>query len=56
MLADYATGRANRNLKSGERCAMGTPGGPGGGCPPVSGRVARCRRASTRWAETVVAA
>ena len=38
--ADYATGRADRNLKWGERCATGTPGGPVGYCPAVSGSVA----------------
>ena len=38
--ADYATGRADRNLKWGERCATSGPGGPVGYCPAVSGSVA----------------
>ena len=41
ILADYATGRADRNLKRGERCATGSLGGPGWLLPAVSGSVAR---------------
>ncbi len=37
ILADYATGRADRNLKRGEPCATGRPGGPGGSCPRSRG-------------------
>ena len=38
--ADYATGRADRNLKWGERCVTSSPGGPLG-CCPRSRRVSR---------------
>ena len=63
IAADYATGRADRNLKSGERCATsGQDGsGPADGrsgrlLPAVSGSVAGCRGTWTRGLETAVAA
>ena len=40
ILADYATGRADRNLKRDERCATGSPGGSSD-CCPRSRRVSR---------------